>query len=175
MPVMVIPVVPAPTTAPSTSSALVPTGDAAAVTLASRVQRLVQALDTLVVGPRGWRPAQFTPCLGIGETVGAQHHGARVRHELEYPAGDLTGRRGAEGLGQRREETAPGDRLIVDYVVGLARAPLLQGRHGGRHRVIDIDQGSDPSPSAGNRQAPPPEHLDHRLRGSARAVEGAVA
>src|SRR4028118_1773622 len=142
--------------------------DSSSVTLASRVQRLYELRDTLAVGPRGRRPAQFTPYLGIGESVGAQHHGARVRHESEYPAGDLTGRRGAEGLGQGPEKTTPGDRLIVDYIVGLTRAAPLEGRHGGRRRGAEIDQGGDPSPTTGSRQAPPPEHLDHRLRGPAR-------
>src|SRR4028118_747068 len=132
--------------------------DSSGVTLASRVQRLYELRDTLAVGPRGRRPVQFAPHLGVGaaggvqdhrarqsrpdrgggEAVGAQHHGARVRHESEYPAGGLTGRRGAEGLGQGPEKTTPGDRLIVDYIVGLTRAAPLEGRHGGRRRGAEI-------------------------------------
>src|SRR5207249_3346151 len=74
--------------------------------------------------------------------VGHEHDAGLAGHEAGEPARYSTRRLGADRLGQEREPLAHRRGLVVDDVVDALGA-LLEGEHGGRRGVLEVDERPD--------------------------------
>ena len=91
------------------------------------------------------RPAQLGLGLGVRRAAGLGHHRHRGRagDELRQPRRDLARRLRAELLGEEREPLLGRRGLVVDDVVDLARAAVLDRRQRRRGEVVGVQEGPD--------------------------------